>query len=439
MDQFPSSKFERGKIFTKAGLKVGTNYAKHHLDRVIRKKETDSSDLHRNNANELYKAFTQLRGTALKIAQSISVDNSGILPDEFIHVMSQAQYKVPPINPVLVRTIIKRELGDYPENLFESFDLHAIAAASIGQVHVAHHKDFGKVAVKIQYPNVRETIQSDLKMAKTIFKQVVKSAQTDSYFEEIRDRLIEETDYILEGNSMETFHATYASDFFETPRFISSLSTSKVLTMTFLEGKHLQEYLQAEPNQEERNHYGQLLWDFFHNQINESRTIHADAHPGNYMFMENGKLGILDFGCMKHFPKEFFDGYMSALPFHDNNDDAHLHKLYKKLELIRSDDEHAGVDESFYTFFKSFGNTFIRPYKVDSFSFDNPEYRQEISDQLKKATSFKEPVGSRHFLYSTRTHMGLYNMLFELKAEIKTKQSIQKLTSYLDTFADIES
>lgn len=431
MDKFPSTKFERGKIFTKAGLKVGTNYAKHHLDRVIKKKETNTSDLHRSNANELFKAFTQLRGTALKIAQSISVDNSGLLPDEFMDVMSQAQYKVPPINPMLVRSIVKRELGDYPENLFERFDLNAIAAASIGQVHEAYHKDYGKLAVKIQYPNVRETIQSDLKMAKTIFKQVVKSAQTDGYFAEIQERLLEETDYLLEGSRMESFHKQYASDTIETPRYISDLSSSRVLTMTYLEGKHLQEFLDTHPNAEKRNHFGQILWDFFHNQINENRTIHADAHPGNYKFMENGKLGILDFGCVKTFPKAFFDSYMSALPLHKNDDDERLNRLYQELEILRSEPGKSGVNDEYFDFFKTFGDTFIRPYREERFSFDNPAYKLELSNHLKKATSFKEPVGSRHFIYSAKTHMGLYTMLMELKAEIETKHSVDKLTSYL--------
>jgi predicted unusual protein kinase regulating ubiquinone biosynthesis (AarF/ABC1/UbiB family) len=433
MDQFPSSKFERGKIFTKAGLKVGGNYAKHHLQRVIQRKETDKSDLHRTNANELFKAFTQLRGTALKIAQSVSIDNSGMLPDEFIDVMSQAQYKVPPINAVLVREIVKRELGKYPEELFESFDLKAIAAASIGQVHLAYHKDFGKLAVKIQYPNVRETIDSDLTMAKTIFKQVIKSARTEDYFLEIKERLLEETNYSLEGRRIEEFHSNYANDHIATPRFISSLSSEKVLTMTFLEGEHLDVYLEKNPDQASRNHYGQLLWDFFHDQINENRTIHADAHPGNYKFMADGKLGILDFGCVKTFPKEFFDSYMSALPLHHKRDFESLKKLYQELGILSSDSSDVGVNDAYFEFFKSFGDTFIRPYRDLDFTFDNPEYKLELRTHLQKATSFKEPVGSRHFIYSARTHMGLYSMLMELKAKINPERSVRVLNTYLNT------
>ena len=136
-------------------------------------KNEDPKEFHKSNANEVFKEFTKLRGTALKIAQGMSMDN-GFLPEEFADVMSQAQYSVPPINKALVRTIIKRELGDYPEKIFAKFDSQAFAAASIGQVHKAELRDGRKVAVKIQYPNVRETIGSDMTVAKSLAKRIIK-------------------------------------------------------------------------------------------------------------------------------------------------------------------------------------------------------------------------------------------------------------------------
>ena len=107
------------------------------------------------------------------------MDTSGILPDEYIDVMAQAQYKVPPINKALVRSLIKKELSAYPEQVFKHFDNQAIAAASIGQVHKAILKDGRDVAVKIQYPNIRDTIESDLSLAKIIFKKMVNSPNFD--------------------------------------------------------------------------------------------------------------------------------------------------------------------------------------------------------------------------------------------------------------------
>lgn len=194
MSNFPSPKFDRGRIFAKTGLKVGTNYAKHYLKSMNGSNNSDKSVLHKETAEQVFTELTKLRGTALKIGQALSVDQ-GFLPDEFAEVMTQAQYKVPPINRSLVRSIVKQELGQYPEMIFKSFNSEAIAAASIGQVHEATLKDGRKVAVKIQYPGVRDTIASDLSLAKSLFKRLVSNkVELDEYFEEIRSTLLLETD-----------------------------------------------------------------------------------------------------------------------------------------------------------------------------------------------------------------------------------------------------
>ncbi|MDX1618102.1 MAG: AarF/ABC1/UbiB kinase family protein, partial [Balneolaceae bacterium] len=328
-DDFPSSKYERGKIFAKTGIKLGTNYAKRHLKKAAGKRENDkeASRFHSSNARAVFNEFSKLRGTALKIAQSMSMDQ-GLLPAEFTEVMSEAQYSVPPINKALVRSIIKNELGAYPEQLFERFDTEAMAAASIGQVHEAVMEDGRKVAVKIQYPNVRETIKSDLGMAKMLVRRMVKrEADLDDYFEEVRDTLMEETDYLHEGRQIEHFHRRFSNGRYVTPEWIEELSTRKVLTMTFIEGKHLKEFLQDEPTQEERNHFGQLLWDFFHDQVVERDTIHADTHPGNFFFTEEDRLGVIDFGCVKTFPEEFTRRYLQLLPVHVEDDEKAIRDL----------------------------------------------------------------------------------------------------------------
>jgi len=282
MSDFPSSKYDRGKIFAKTGLKVGTSYAKHYLKNLRGSSDERNSEFYGQTAQQIFSEFTKLRGTALKIAQSLSIDQ-GLLPDEFSEVMTQAQYSVPPINRSLVRSIIKRELGGYPEQIFKSFDSTAIAAASIGQVHRAELKTGEKVAVKIQYPGVRDTIASDLGLAKSLFKRIISNKdELDEYFEEVESTLRKETDYIHEGETINRFHERFSSDRYETPRWIEDFSTERVLTMTYLEGVHLKEFLDSDPSQEEKDHFGQLIWDFFHEQVRDSDEIHADTHPGNF-------------------------------------------------------------------------------------------------------------------------------------------------------------
>lgn len=423
MSDFPSSKYDRGKIFTKTGLSVGKNYAKHYLKNLRGSDKQRNSDFYNQTAQQIFKEFTKLRGTALKIAQSLSIDQ-GLLPDEFSEVMTQAQYSVPPINRSLVRSIIKRELGSYPEVLFESFDTEAIAAASIGQVHAARLKSGEKVAVKIQYPGVRDTIASDLGLAKSLFKRFIKNKEDlNEYFEEVESTLRLETDYIHEGETINRFHDRFSTGPFETPRWIEEYSTERVLTMSFIEGEHLKEFLERNPSQEEKNSFGQMIWDFFHEQIRQSDEIHADTHPGNFLLTDDQKLGIIDFGCVKTFPDEFFKDYLMLLPTHLERDLDRIKALYKRLGVLKGDPETNQTEKKYFEFCLNYGFTFAMPYEAETFNFGDPEYRELIRGYTRNAPIGNEARGNKHFLYSTRVHLGLYHFLMKLGATVETKES----------------
>jgi predicted unusual protein kinase regulating ubiquinone biosynthesis (AarF/ABC1/UbiB family) len=423
MSDFPSSKYDRGKIFAKTGLKVGTNYAKHYLKNLRGSDSERNSKFYNQTAQQIFSEFTKLRGTALKIAQSLSIDQ-GLLPDEFSEVMTQAQYSVPPINRSLVRSIIKRELGSYPEALFESFDTEAMAAASIGQVHAARLKSGEKVAVKIQYPGVRDTIASDLGLAKSLFKRFIKNRDDlDEYFEEIESTLRLETDYIHEGETIDRFHERFSNDKFETPRWIEDFSTERAFTMSFIEGEHLKEFLDRNPSQEEKNSFGQKIWDFFHEQIRQSDEIHADTHPGNFLLTKDGKLGIIDFGCVKNFPDEFFRDYLLLLPTHLERDLEKIKALYDRLGVLKGDPETDEKEKRYFEFCLNYGFTFAMPYESETFDFGDPEYKELIRGYTKNAPIGNEARGNKHFLYSTRVHLGLYHFLMKLGATVETRKS----------------
>ncbi len=420
MSDFPSSRIERSARMARTGLRVGTNYALHHLKSRFNGNgagESARKELHTTNARYLYDELSKLRGTALKLAQTLSLDH-GLLPEEFVDVMSQAQYRVPPISRALVRQIIKDELGGYPEEVFAEFRSDATAAASIGQVHEAVLRDGREVMVKIQYPNVRVSIGSDLSMAKLVFRQIVRSDRTEDYFREVYDKMMEETDYRHEGEQIARFHECYGGDRFAIPEYLPEYSTASVLTMTRISGEHIGDFLARDPGQEERNLYGQLLWDFFHAQINDTRTLHADAHPGNYMLCRDGRLGVLDFGCIKECPADFFQDYVSLLPLHLDGDRDVLWKLYSRLGLV---DEGSGDPEYEATFFelcKTFGDLVISPYQGDSFDFGDAEFSGAYKDLVREAAAQPQPRGTHHFIYVTRAHIGLYRMLMQLGAVI---------------------
>jgi len=434
MSDFPSSKYDRGKIFAKTGIKVGANYARHYLKTILGSTNKQNSAFYNQTAQEIFSEFTKLRGTALKIAQSLSIDQ-GFLPDEFSEVMTQAQYSVPPINRALVRSIIKQELGKFPEQLFDSFDANAVAAASIGQVHKAILKDGRKVAVKIQYPGVRDTITSDLGLAKTLFKRFVKNkAELENYFDEIETTLRLETDYIHEGRTIDRFYSRLADPQIDIPKWIEDYSTERVLTMTYLEGEHLKEFLARDPSQVEKNRYGQLLWDFFHEQILQFDEIHADTHPGNFLMTTDNKLGVIDFGCVKKFPNDFFRDYLLLLPTHLNRDIKEIIDLYKRLDVLKSNPEDDPVERKYFEFCINYGYTFAMPYESNSFDFGDPEYKELIRGYTRNAPLGNEIRGNKHFIYSTRVHLGLYHFLMKLGAEINTSKSREIVATAIKEF-----
>lgn len=424
MSDFPSSKYDRGKIFAKTGLKVGTNYARHYL-KTLGSKNKNRSELHRQSAEEIFSEFTNLKGTALKIAQALSIEH-GFLPDEFTDVMTRSQYNVPPINRSLVRSIIKQEFGNYPEMIFDKFETEAIAAASIGQVHRATLKDGRRVAVKIQYPGVRDTISSDLGLAKSLFKRIISgNDDIDPYFDEIYETLLLETDYLHEGETINRFHKRFSNEYVVTPVWIPELSTRRVLTMTYIYGEHLGDFLKRNPDEAEKNLYGQLLWDFFHQQIDDNDEIHADTHPGNFLLTPEGKLGVIDYGCVKRFPEDFFNDYLRLLPTHLARDEEEIRKLYLRLGVLKDDPEKNKKEMEYYQFCLNYGYTFAMPYQSESFNFGDPEYKELIKGYTKNAPVSTEPRGNKHFIYSTRVHLGLYHFLMKLGADIKTSKSAE--------------
>ncbi|HQU72231.1 MAG TPA: AarF/ABC1/UbiB kinase family protein [Calditrichia bacterium] len=424
-DDFPSSKFERGKLVAKAGLKAGKNYAKYYVKKSLGGEESgDLEKLHAQNASDIYQELSKLRGTALKLAQSLSMD-TGVLPEQFAEVMANAQYSVPPMNRALVRQRIKQELGAYPEQLFKRFKGEAIAAASLGQVHEAELRDGRKVAVKIQYPNVRETIRSDMAMAKTIFKRLISGRNIDDYFAEIYDKLLEETDYLLEGKQIEYFAGLYQTHpGIVTPRLVPELSTARVLTMTFVEGLHLEPFLKTGPAPAQRNTYGQILWDFFHEQIcNEQYTIHADVHPGNFLFREDGRVGIVDFGCVKTFPEQFLNSFIQMIPAHLEEDQARILQLYYDTDILDREAIGSQRNALFADFFQQFGKTILAPYLAGRFDFGEPAFREALNAHFRKATTFTEIRGSRHYIFVNKVVIGLYSLLMQLGAVVETAHS----------------
>ncbi|MFB6231546.1 MAG: ABC1 kinase family protein [Salinibacter sp.] len=431
-EDFPASKLERSGLFAKTGLKVGKNYAEYLMDRATGADDPEARkrELNTQNARDLFKEFTRLRGTALKLAQSMSMD-TGLLPDEFMDVMAEAQYSVPPMNKALVRKRIRDGLGRFPELLFDAFEPEAMAAASLGQVHRARLDDGRTVAVKVQYPNVRETIESDLAVARTLFERLVEGEDLDDHFEEVKARLQEETDYLNEAENIHHFADQYDGDKLVIPRPVHDLTSEMVLTMTYVEGQHLDAFLDTDPDQERRDHFGQRLWDFLHEQVaSNARTLHADTHPGNFLFRDDGRLGVIDFGCVKTFPQPFRDDMLRLYRARMADDEDEITRLLYALDILR-DDLPQDTQDELRQFFDRYGSLIVEPYRQSTFDFGAPGFRERLQDSFEAASQLRAATGSPHFIFLNKALVGLLNLLTRLDARVDTTGSVSLLNEAL--------
>ncbi len=263
----PTSKVQRAAKFISTGAKVGGNYVKHYTKKVFNP-ELSKDELHKDNANDIYNSLSELKGSALKVAQMMSMDKN-MLPRAYQDKFVMAQYSAPPLSYPLVVKTFQQYFKQAPLDIFDTFTKNAVNAASIGQVHQATKGD-QKLAVKIQYPGVASSVTSDLKLVRPFALRLLNmnEKELDHYMEEVEERLLEETDYKLEverSMSISKACAHIPNLFF--PNYYPELSAERVITMDWVEGLHLREWLKTNPSQEMRNQIGQALWDFYDHQV----------------------------------------------------------------------------------------------------------------------------------------------------------------------------
>ena len=196
-------------------------------------------------------------------------------------------------------------------------------------------------------------------------------------------------------------------------------------------GEHLSEFTAYNIDQEKSNKLGQALWDFFMFQIHNLKKVHADPHPGNFLVTEKGELIVLDFGCIKHIPMEFYTPYFElAKQKNINNKDYFVSKLYE-LEILKEDDSKEEL-EFFSEMFHDMLSLFTQPFHSETFDFSDANFFKkiaELGELYSKSSDLKKMNGNRgskHFIYINRTFFGLYNLMFDLKA-----QDI-KINNYID-------
>ncbi|SHN11742.1 AarF/ABC1/UbiB kinase family protein [Chitinophaga sp. CF418] len=421
----PTGKVERASKFVTTGLKVGTNYLKHYTKKLI-DPSISREELHADNAEDIYDTLSNLKGSALKVAQMLSMDK-GMLPKAYTERFAMSQYSAPPLSgPLVINTFVKT-LGKSPSQLYDHFDMQASNAASIGQVHKAS-KWSKELAIKIQYPGVANSVKSDLRIVKPFAIRIVgmNEVDMDKYFDEIEGKLLEETDYKLElQRSMEVSAQCAHIPNLIFPGYYPELSSDRIITMDWLKGFHLKEFLERNPSQEVRNKIGQALWDFYQFQVHKLKKVHADPHPGNFLMRDDGTVGVFDFGCIKEIPEDFYTNYFLLVNKEVLKDEKRRREIYTNLEMIHPSDTEKEV-VFFSGLFQRMIDMLTLPFTQEEFDFGNEDYFAEIYAymdylyNLKEVRDSKVARGSRHSLYINRTYFGLYSILSDLKAKIIT-------------------
>ena len=421
----PTTKVARASQFVKAGVKVGGNYIKHYSKKLL-DPALSKDELHKDNAADIYDALSELKGSALKMAQMLSMDR-GLLPVAYSDKFTMAQYSAPPLSGPLVVKTFKTYFGKSPAQLFDKFDIEAVNAASIGQVHQAW-KDGKKLAVKVQYPGVADAVSSDLKIAKPLAVRLLNlnERDIDRYMGEVESKLLEETDYDLElKRSIEISEACAHIPDLIFPKYYPEFSSKRILTMDWLDGLHLKEFLKTNPSQDVRNCIGQALWDFYDFQIHTLRQVHADPHPGNFLMRPDGTMGVIDFGCVKVIPDFYYDNYFRLVNPDTLEDPELTEEIFNNLEFLTPDD--SPKERVFFSdLFKEMTLMLAEPFAVDEFDFGNDGYFNKVYAFAEGLTNVQElknskvARGSQDGLYVNRTYYGLYAMLNELKAKVVT-------------------
>ena len=362
-----------------------------------------------------------LRGAVMKVGQALAL-YPNLVPEEIASTLAQLHFNAPPMHFALVREHLCNELDRELGEVFSEFDEHAFAAASLGQVHRARLRSGERVAVKIQYPGIAQTIRSDLRNLTAVLAPLRftrdwenLSAQLDG----IRDVLNSEVDYEAEAKSLEHAHSLFtAGDGVIIPQVFRELSTPRVLTMEFVDGRHLDAWLATQPSQSERDAFGAKLYTIGLRMYYAGRCAYADPHPGNYLFRDDGRVALLDFGCVPRYDDDAWAllSEMDAAFYRDRDNMRSTVAKYCDLSQDERRDESrmALVEESF--------RWALEPLHHRPFDFGNGEHLRIGIDIMARAIAKRYTRAHPTQFYISRTLLGLRSLLYKMKARVDVRE-----------------
>jgi len=374
------------------------------------------------HANQLREALGSLKGPLMKVAQILSTIPDA-LPKEYAEELAALQADAPSMGWLFVKRRMRSELGDAWESKFDSFDKKACSAASLGQVHQAIYQN-NKVAVKLQYPDMDSAINADLNQLKLVFslyERIDSAISTKDIHQELSDRLREELDYQREALNMQLYRLMLAQESeVVLPEPIAQLSSDRVLTMSWVEGRKLTKYLEAEPSQEERNKVAINMFRTWYVPFYYYGVIHGDPHLGNYSIGEDLKINLMDFGSIRIFRPAFVGGVIDlykALRGGDNELAVHAYSQWGFSGLDKEAIDILNIWAGFI--YGPLLEDRVRPIQELRGGNYGRELAGKVHEELKRIGGIRPP---REFVLMDRAAVGLGSVFMHLNAQVNWHQ-----------------
>jgi aarF domain-containing kinase len=361
-----------------------------------------------------------LRGALMKVGQTLG-SFPDIVPNEFAETLDRLHFDAPPMHFSLLRELLRSELGSDPEELFETFETNAFAAASLGQVHLARLKSGETVAVKIQYPGIARTIDADVRNLRALMFPIRLGKDWDyiqRQVEEVHCMLQQEADYEHEAQSLRRARDLFdSSEGIVVPEVYEKYSTKRVLTMQYIPGALLDDFLATNPSQELRNQFGTRMY-LATFRMYYAGTTYADPHSGNYLFMSDDRLGLIDFGCVHRYSDEEA-GLIRLAEESASGRPEVVRELFRRGANMEDADFE---NQEHLDLLKESHKWMCEPIQHEGpFDFGNVEHLQRginlvVAMARKRYTRF-HPM----YVYFNRSVFGIRALLYRLRAQVDVK------------------
>jgi aarF domain-containing kinase len=376
-------------------------------------------------ALKIFHRLSYMRGAMTKLGQAAG-NLPRILPDQVAATLDRLHFDAPPMHYPLIREVLRNEFGSEPEELFHSFEKEAFAAASIGQVHRARLKSGQTVAVKIQYPGIARTIDADFRNLSALLLPLRLGKDWDSVkaqFEEIRRMLNQEVDYLQEAESLRLARELFRpEDGIVVPQAYSEYSGKRVLTTEYIQGVHLQDYLATNPAQASRNAFGTKIYAAWFRMYYAFMT-YADPHPGNYVFMGDGRLGLIDFGCVQHYGLEERELVRLAekMAYEDR---SIIPQVVQRACGVTADDPEL---KDYVRMMEESLDWMMEPVRQPgAFDFGNEAHFQRGLDWFQSVVRKRHNRAHPMYVYWNRSVFGLKGLLYRLRAHVDVNEVLRQ-------------